>query len=273
MLDKKPRFWFVALAAMVGIAVTRVPASAGGKNAIRAVAIADDQGTTTIRAQGGETPTFTVYKLERPTRVVVDIAQATLADAVGGDDAAATFSVGSWAVGQVAAMAVEDGSSTVRVIVTLARPGRYDVKAIGKDVVIKVTARDPAPKNVNPAELATAQAAAEQARKDADASKAAADKARAEADGSKQESRVAIEAAQRLAAEQKLAADRARAEADGSSTATPLRPRTSCRRRSRRPTCSSRSTPRAPRTSRTRCTAACLPPTSSAGTMQRPASR
>ena len=75
MLDRTLRSWLVALVAVLGVVVGSGPAHAGGKNAIRAIAIADDQGTTTIRAQGADTPTFTVYKLERPTRVVIDIAR------------------------------------------------------------------------------------------------------------------------------------------------------------------------------------------------------
>ena len=70
----------------------------------------------------------------------------------------------SWAVSTIAAQQLDDGA--VRVIVTLARPGRYDVKTDGNEVVVMVMPRDPAPKTGNPAELARMQAENEQAKKD-----------------------------------------------------------------------------------------------------------
>ena len=154
MLDRTLRTSIIALCAVAVLGVA--PAWAGARNQVGAVAIDSDRDVTTIRVRGSETPTFTVYKLERPTRVVVDLASAELGAAVGGDDAAVTYSVGAWAVGQVQAMALEDGSATVRVVATMARPGRYDVKADGDDVVIKIVARDPAPATASAADLAAA---------------------------------------------------------------------------------------------------------------------
>src|SRR5690242_14092351 len=67
-----------------GIALAlATPAHAGGsKNEIRDVSIEDRGSVTEIRLRGSGTPTFSVYRLERPTRVVVDVAQATLAESV-----------------------------------------------------------------------------------------------------------------------------------------------------------------------------------------------
>ncbi|MEZ4403361.1 MAG: AMIN domain-containing protein, partial [Kofleriaceae bacterium] len=140
MLDRTLRTWIIAAAGLVLLG-RAAPAAAGPANRIGAVAVDSEQATTTIRLRGTDTPTFTVYKLERPSRVVVDVAGATLAEAVRGDEPAVTYTVGAWAVSQVAAMALEDGSASVRVVATLARPGRYDVKAVGKDVVITIAAR------------------------------------------------------------------------------------------------------------------------------------
>ncbi|MBP8809150.1 MAG: AMIN domain-containing protein, partial [Kofleriaceae bacterium] len=199
-------------------------AAAGPDNQIGAVAIDDDRGTTTIRLRGSDTPTFTVYKLERPTRVVVDLASAALTDAVRGDDAAVTFPVGSWAVGQVAAMSLEDGSAGVRVVATLARPGRYDVRADGKDVIITVTARDPAPTTASPAALAAAHAAAAAAKTDAEraraeaarttaAANAATAAAKTDAERARAEAARTTAAANAATAAAKTDAERARAEA------------------------------------------------------------
>ncbi len=195
------RPWLVALGLLAVVALAAPAAHASGKNVIRGVSIRDDAGTTSIRIQGTVTPTFTVYKLERPTRVVVDVARASLDRAVRGDEPSATFAAGTWAVSQVAAQAVEDGASSVRVVVTLARPGRYDVKADGKDVVVTVTARDAAPRAITTTELASARA-------DADAARAEVVRAQAE-----------VAALQRTAQAARQDAERARAEAQAAQQA------------------------------------------------------
>ncbi|MBA3538716.1 MAG: AMIN domain-containing protein, partial [Deltaproteobacteria bacterium] len=141
------------------------PAHADGKNEIRSVLFEDDAtGTTRVRVRGEKTPTFTVYKLERPTRVVVDVPQARLAEVLRGNDTAAVFTPSTWAVSTIAAQQLDDGGQVVRVVITLARPGRYDVKTEGNDVVVMVTARDPAPKPASPEALAKARAENEQAK-------------------------------------------------------------------------------------------------------------
>lgn len=195
------RPWLVALGLLAVVALAAPAAHASGKNVVRGVSIRDDAGTTSIRIQGTVTPTFTVYKLERPTRVVVDVARASLDRAVRGDEPSATFAAGTWAVSQVAAQAVEDGASSVRVVVTLARPGRYDVKADGKDVVVTVTARDAAPRAITTTELASARA-------DADAARAEVVRAQAE-----------VAALQRTAQAARQDAERARAEAQAAQQA------------------------------------------------------
>jgi len=53
---------------------------AGGKQEIRAVSFDDKAGATRVVIRSSETPTFTAYKLERPTRVVLDIPTAKLAE-------------------------------------------------------------------------------------------------------------------------------------------------------------------------------------------------
>ena len=52
-----------------------------------------------------------------------------------------------------------DGGQLVRVIVSLARPGRYDVKTTGNELIVTVVPRDPAPKQTSPEALARAEEA------------------------------------------------------------------------------------------------------------------
>ena len=125
MLIAQKNVWFAAV--VIAAALTPL-AFADGKNEIRAVAFSEDPGgTTLVRVRGAQTPTFTVYKLERPSRVVIDVPQARLAEALRGHEGATVFMPSTWAVSTIAAQQIDDGGQIVRVIVTMARPGRYDV--------------------------------------------------------------------------------------------------------------------------------------------------
>ncbi len=153
------------------------------KNRVRSVDHSEVGGATKILIRGSGTPTFTVYKLDRPSRVVVDVANARL----DGNEKA-TWQINSWAVGQVAAHSL-DGNSVVRVVVGMARPGSYKVRAVGSDVLVTVTPRDAKPADAS----AAARARAVKAR-------AEADRARDEAASAKRRS-AAIEAKASAAAE------------------------------------------------------------------------
>src|SRR5262249_41686964 len=51
-------------------------------NAVQRVTVREEGATTIVTVRGSTTPTFTVYKLERPERVVVDLANARLGSEV-----------------------------------------------------------------------------------------------------------------------------------------------------------------------------------------------
>ena len=202
------------IAAVVVVASTTIApiAHADGKNEIRAVTFdeAGGAGVTSVHVRGADAPTFTVYKLERPTRVVIDMPGSRLSDVMRGHESAALFTPNTWAVSTIAAQQLDDNA--VRVIVTMARPGRYDVKSVGNEVVVMVTARDAAPKNASPEDLARAQqqaSAAESARasaqQQADAANATARQSRAEADAAKADA----ERLRKTAADQAAKADAA----------------------------------------------------------------
>nr|HEX4316348.1 type IV pilus secretin PilQ [Kofleriaceae bacterium] len=160
-------------------------------------------GVTRVHVRGAQTPTFTVYKLERPSRVVIDLPQAQLGDALKGHENATTLSSNTWAVSTVAAQQLDDGGAVVRVIVTLARPGRYDVKTDGNEVVVMVQARDAMPKTASPEALAAAQ-------RDADTAKKQADELREEAEAAQRDAELAKKQAAQAS---KTEVEHARAEA------------------------------------------------------------
>src|ERR1043165_4656156 len=108
------------------VALPWLSATAFADKAIKAGTFDQDGGTTRVILKSAQTPTFTVFKLEKPTRVVIDVPNAHLASALLGHDTSLTLMPQSWAVNAVSAQQQEDGSS--RVVITLARPGSYDVK-------------------------------------------------------------------------------------------------------------------------------------------------
>ncbi len=249
-----PKTWIAAVA-VIASAVAVPVARADGKNEVRAVTFDEDggNGITRVHVRGAQTPTFTVYKLERPSRVVIDLPQAKLADVLKGHESGAMFTPSTWAVSSIAAQQLDDGA--VRVIVTLARPGRYDVKTDGNEVIVMVMPRDPEPKTASPAELArvqaesdeakqqvkTAEAARAMAQQQADAASATAKQNRAEADAAKADAdrlrkmaadqatkaataQRAVEAAKQLSAQDlehaKAVAAQARLDAEAAKTAS-----------------------------------------------------
>jgi len=194
-----PRFWITAAA----VAIV-APAHAETTNEVRAVTFTEDAGVTRVNVRAATTPTFTVYKLERPGRVVVDLPHTRLSDVLRGHETAALMQPNTWGVSTIAAQQLDDGA--VRVIVTMARPGRYDVKTDGNELVVSVMPRDAAPKTTNPAELEAAKKQAEAAMQQANAAKLQAESATKTAIQSKADAESARSEAERL---RKAAADQA----------------------------------------------------------------
>jgi type IV pilus assembly protein PilQ len=145
------------------------------ENVVTKVTARADGGKTVIVVHGSATPSFTAYRLERPARVVVDVADGKL----GSDELrGGPIDVDTWAVGQIAmAQYADDASRTARVMIGFKRPGSYDVKAVGHDLVITVT-----PDEAMPADAMRADAAkideAHKRRVDAEAQTAATEQRR-----------------------------------------------------------------------------------------------
>ena len=165
------------------IVVAIVVACAGAARAddrieVRGVTFEEANGTTRVHVRATKAPMFSVYKLERPTRIVVDMPRARVADALLGHDTTAAFSPNTWAVSAVTAQQLDDGGPVARLVVTLARPGRYQVESDASDVTIVVTARDPMPVATGGGD----SRALDQARADAAKAKQAAAAAQSEAE-------------------------------------------------------------------------------------------
>jgi len=201
------------LLAAIAAAAFVLPAAASAQsvNRISDVDSREDGSVTEIVIRGTRTPTFTVYKLERPSRVVVDVTNARLASR---SDERSTWNINTWAVSDVSAHAVNGGA---RVVVRMARSGKYKVTARGNDVVVRVTPREARPASAGSAASREAEArAAERERKaerrlaEAEATLAAARKREAAA----ARQAAAAAAAEKAVAEREAAALLAQAEAE-----------------------------------------------------------
>ncbi|WP_181198454.1 type IV pilus secretin PilQ [Enhygromyxa salina] len=99
-----------------------------------------DDGTTILRLLGHVEPTFNVYRLSDPDRLVVDIAKSERGEAVP------HVPVDSWAVGRVSISSVEEHDSKIaRVVVNLKRESSYIVVPKGRDLAITLTPKEVAP--------------------------------------------------------------------------------------------------------------------------------
>src|SRR5450432_564854 len=130
---------------VVGVVFAHVAIAGPAATRIQAVDVSQQAEVTRVRVHAAKPLEFTVYKLDRPSRVVLDLPRARLADALTGHDSAMVLTPSTWAVSTVGATELDDGGTGVRLSITLARPARYEVKADGTDLIVIVTARDAAP--------------------------------------------------------------------------------------------------------------------------------
>ncbi|MFO0583135.1 MAG: type IV pilus secretin PilQ [Anaeromyxobacter sp.] len=134
------------------------PARAADRNEIRAVEAAATNGAVELVIQGSRAPSYTVFKLQDPPRLVVDLTGADVSKV-------APLQVGQGGVLAVTTAQYQDDKNAVgRVIVALDGPREYEVAPRGDAVVVRVlddkaTAAATAPAPVEPepaAELALA---------------------------------------------------------------------------------------------------------------------
>ena len=123
----------------VGLAGTgQTHADPARSNLVRGIEASSDGGQTTVRIQGTTKPTFTMYKVARPERLVIDIANATPGSSVPG--VSEPFLVGSFALSEVALQErPERSSQLLRVTIRFARESVYEASAVGNDAVVHVT--------------------------------------------------------------------------------------------------------------------------------------
>ncbi len=108
-------------------------ASAETINRISTFQIQEEENGTVVRIKGTAIPTFSVFKLNAPLRLFVDVANSEL----GGDPK--SMKVNNGVVSQISVLEFKDSHQSVtRVIIGFDKSAHYDVKTDGNDVVVFV---------------------------------------------------------------------------------------------------------------------------------------
>jgi len=129
-------------------------ASAAEQNVIRAIDVSERDGGVELAIQGTRAPSYTVFKLQDPPRLVVDLAGADVSQV------ASPVEVGKAGVVAVSTAQYKDERSAVgRVIVALEGPRRYEVAPKGDAVVVRVLPAAAASAAAGPLPEGTATAA------------------------------------------------------------------------------------------------------------------
>src|SRR5574342_534835 len=134
-------------------ALATVPARAAAPvpNVIRAIDVAERGGAVELDIRGSRAPSYTVFKLQDPPRLVVDVA--------GGDVSALSSPLGVSRRGvlSVSTAQYKDEKSAVgRIIVALEPQARYEVTPRGESVVVRIQSGEAL---ASPAQAQTAKGA------------------------------------------------------------------------------------------------------------------
>lgn len=125
-------------------------------NALKDLQVKSTGAGAQVIVSGSRAPTFTVFRLSDPDRLVVDLSGADASGIKGHHDGTGPVA------GVVASQFSDERASVGRVLVALDHASQYDVRADGTKVVIAVDALAGQPASSKP--LATALAAAEPAK-------------------------------------------------------------------------------------------------------------
>ncbi len=125
--------------------------SAVEANRIHAIDVAEKDGAVELAIQGTRAPSYTVFKLQEPPRLVVDLAGADVSKV------ASPVQIGKAGVLAVSTAQYKDERSSVgRIIVALDGPRRYEVAPRGEAVVVRVMGEKVAAATATPTATSTA---------------------------------------------------------------------------------------------------------------------
>jgi type IV pilus assembly protein PilQ len=133
------------LAMSAALAPVRAPAAPPAANVIRSIDVSDAAGAVEVAIAGSRPPSYTVFKLQDPPRLVVDLAGADVSAV------AAPVAVRRSGVRDVTTAQYQDEKSSVgRVIIALEGHPTYEVSPRGEALVVKVAqGASPAPRSTS----------------------------------------------------------------------------------------------------------------------------
>lgn len=101
-------------------------------NELKAVTVTPRGGGVDVKVSCAQAPVFNVFRLNDPDRLIVDVTQASVAAIKGHHEGAGPVT------GVVASQFSDDKSDVGRLLLGLASARKYDVKAVGNDLVISI---------------------------------------------------------------------------------------------------------------------------------------
>lgn len=123
----------VTLGATGPVMAARPPSAMLPRNTLSNLTFQERGDTTVIEVTASDRPMFTVYKLDRPPRLTVDLANCSITGIKRLVD------VGTWAVSQVATTRFKSTRKSVaRIMVNFRRPAHYTVKTSGNRLIISI---------------------------------------------------------------------------------------------------------------------------------------
>lgn len=125
-----PRTWLITCLAVL---LAPLSAQAAAVNVVQGLEVTGDEKGAQVVIAGNHAPTFTVFRLADPARVVVDLAGADVSAVRGPRDGKGPV------VGVAVSQFSDDKTAVGRVVVAIADEARYDVRAVGDSVVVAVT--------------------------------------------------------------------------------------------------------------------------------------
>lgn len=171
----------VWVGALVLATLLSAPSSSSARtlNAVTKIAVSEQGNNTVVRLLCDSKPMFSVFKLERPPRLTIDLANTQLARV------ASLVDVDSWAVSQIGTTQFRTSAATIaRVMINFRRRAHYTVRNDGQALVITVMPHKarpiPAGDKRSAAEIARARNEAKDARRAASVAQKAATQARAD---------------------------------------------------------------------------------------------
>lgn len=123
----------LAVMAVAGVAFSALAAE---KNVLKSLVIVPAGQGTSIRVEASEAPVFTVFRLQEPDRLVIDVSNAARGALAGHYDGVGAVS------GIVVSQFSDERSQVARLLVGLEKAAKYDVRAEGNTLVVTVDAEN-----------------------------------------------------------------------------------------------------------------------------------